>query len=40
MSGFVDDYARQPWPWTPEDPSGIMHYFLPAQVPIISRLAL
>ena len=40
MSGFVDNYARQPWPWTPEDPSGIMHYFLPAQVPIISRLAL
>jgi phospholipase C len=40
MSGFVDNYARQPWPWTPEDPSGIMHYFLPSQVPIISRLAL
>ena len=40
MSGFVDNYARQPWPWTPDDPSGIMHYFLPAQVPIISRLAL
>jgi phospholipase C len=39
MSGFVDNYARQPWPWTPEDPSGIMHCFLPAQVPIISRLA-
>jgi len=39
MSGFVDDYARQPWPWTPEDPSGIMHYFLPDQVPVISRLA-
>jgi phospholipase C len=40
MSGFVDNYARQPWPWTPEDPSGVMHYFLPSQVPIISRLAL
>ncbi len=39
MSGFVDNYARQPWPWTPEDPSGIMHYFVPVQVPIISRLA-
>lgn len=40
MSGFVDNYARQPWPWTPRDPSGVMHYFLPSQVPIISRLAL
>ena len=39
MSGFVDNYARQPWPWTPQDPCGIMHYFVPAQVPIISRLA-
>jgi phospholipase C len=39
MSGFVDDYTCQPWPWTPEDPSGIMHYFLPDQVPVISRLA-
>ena len=39
MSGFVDHYAHQPWPWTPEDPRGIMHYFLPSQVPIISRLA-
>jgi phospholipase C len=40
MSGFVDNYARQPWPWAPEHPRGIMHYFVPAQVPVISRLAL
>ena len=39
MSGFVDNYARQPWPWTPDDPSGVMHFFLPDQVPVISRLA-
>lgn len=39
MSGFADNYARQPWPLTPEDPSGIMHCFLPDQVPVISRLA-
>src|SRR4051794_30833086 len=39
MSGFVDNYARQPWPWNPDDPGGIMHCFLPAQVPVISRLA-
>src|SRR3954454_4982349 len=30
MSGFVDNYARQPCPSTPEDPSGILHCFLPA----------
>src|SRR3954454_17687036 len=39
MSGFVDNYARQPWPWAPDDPSGIMHYLLPEQMPVISRLA-
>ena len=39
MDGFVDNYARQKWPWTPEDPRGTMHCFLPAQVPVISRLA-
>ena len=23
MSGFVDNYARQPRPWCPDDPSGV-----------------
>ncbi|MGE5270831.1 MAG: alkaline phosphatase family protein [Thiohalocapsa sp.] len=39
MSGFVDNYARQPPPYHPADPRGVMHYFLPSQVPVISRLA-
>jgi phospholipase C len=39
MSGFVDDYARQPPPYHPDNPSGVMHYLLPSQVPVISRLA-
>jgi phospholipase C len=39
MSGFADNYVRQPWPWAPEEPSGIMHCFTPDQVPVISRLA-
>jgi phospholipase C len=39
MSGFVDDYARQPPPYRPVHPGGVMHYFRPAQVPVISRLA-
>jgi phospholipase C len=40
MGGFVDNYARQPPPGRPNDPAGVMHYFLPRQVPVISRLAL
>lgn len=39
MSGFVDNYARQPPPWHPDNPNGVMHYFLPRQVPVISQLA-
>ncbi|HZT89592.1 MAG TPA: alkaline phosphatase family protein [Stellaceae bacterium] len=39
MSGFVDNYARQPPPYHPDDPRGVMHCFLPSQVPMISSLA-
>lgn len=39
MSGFVDNYARQPPPFLPDDPRGVMHGFLPDQVPVISALA-
>lgn len=39
MSGFVDNYARQPLPGRPDDPRGVMHSFLPSQVPVISQLA-
>jgi phospholipase C len=39
MSGFVDNYMRQP-PASPlADPFSIMHYFTPEQVPVISQLA-
>ena len=39
MSGFVDNYMRQP-PTTPAtDPYSVMHYFTEDQVPVISRLA-
>jgi phospholipase C len=39
MSGFVDDYMRQP-PANPRpDPFSVMHYFTPKQVPVISQLA-
>ncbi len=39
MSGFVDNYMRQPATSTAPDPYSIMHYFTPAQVPVISALA-
>ena len=39
MDGFVDNYVRQPPPYHPDDPRGVMHGFLPAQVPAISTLA-
>lgn len=39
MSGFVDNYMRQP-PVNPSpDPFSVMHYFTPEQVPVISQLA-
>jgi phospholipase C len=44
MTGFVDNYIVQP-PQNgpprngPPDPRAVMHYFLPAQVPVISQLA-
>jgi len=39
MSGFVDNYMRQP-PANPlPDPFSIMHFFTPEQVPVISQLA-
>lgn len=39
MDGFVDNYMRQPPAAKPYDPRAPMHYFTPAQVPVLSRLA-
>jgi phospholipase C len=39
MTGFVDNYAAQPPQNGTPDPRDVMHYFLPDQVPVISRLA-
>jgi phospholipase C len=47
MTGFVDNFMRQPPSpgladrpeGAPTDPRAVMHYFTPAQVPVISRLA-
>ena len=39
MSGFVNNYARQPAGDLPYDPKAPMHYFTPDQVPVISQLA-
>jgi phospholipase C len=39
MSGFVDNYLRQPAKTPTPDPFSIMHYFTPDQVPVISQLA-
>lgn len=39
MTGFVANYAAQPPLNGPADPRDVMHYFLPDQVPVISRLA-
>ncbi len=38
MSGFVDNYVRQTKE-PPYDPKQIMHYYTPAQVPVLSQLA-
>ncbi|HVB66331.1 MAG TPA: alkaline phosphatase family protein [Acetobacteraceae bacterium] len=39
MDGFVDSYMRQPPAAKPYDKRAPMHYFTPAQVPALSRLA-
>jgi phospholipase C len=39
MSGFVDNYMRQPRVNGPYDPRAVMHYFTPRQVPVLSLLA-
>jgi phospholipase C len=40
MGGFVANYMAQPaGSETPRDPRAVMHYFVPYQVPVISRLA-
>lgn len=39
MSGFVDNYMRQPQADRPYDPKAVMHYFTADQVPVISQLA-
>jgi phospholipase C len=39
MTGFVDNYVRQPPTDAPHDPRAVMHYFTPKQVPVISTLA-
>jgi phospholipase C len=39
MSGFVDNYMRQPATSPAPDPYSIMHYFTENHVPVISQLA-
>lgn len=39
MSGFVDNYMRQPPGDQPFDPRAPMHYYTPDQVPVLSGLA-
>jgi len=39
MGGFVANYMAQTTPAGPRDPRAVMHYFVPYQVPVISRLA-
>jgi phospholipase C len=39
MSGFVDNYMRQPPASPAPERHAIMHYFTPEQVPVISQLA-
>lgn len=39
MTGFVDNYVRQPSAAGMPDPRAVMHYFTPTQVPVISALA-
>ncbi|MEA2779378.1 MAG: phospholipase [Rhodospirillaceae bacterium] len=38
MTGFVDDYMRQPDAGR-SDPRAVMHYFTPEQLPVLSTLA-
>ena len=40
MDGFVKSYMRYSNPLKPREPSHAMHYFMPDQVPVLSRLAL
>ncbi|MBN9511046.1 MAG: phospholipase [Alphaproteobacteria bacterium] len=39
MGGFVDNYARQPGMGATSDPSAVMHYCTPDQLPVLSGLA-
>jgi phospholipase C len=39
MTGFVDNYMRQPATNPAADPYSVMHYFTPDQVPVITELA-
>jgi phospholipase C len=39
MSGFVDNYMRQPAADKPFDPRAVMHHFTPEQLPVMSTLA-
>ena len=40
MDGFVKNYMRYSNPLNPRDPAHAMHYFMPQQAPVLSRLAL
>jgi phospholipase C len=40
MDGFVKSYMRYSNPLQPREPSHAMHFFIPPQVPVLSRLAL
>ena len=40
MDGFVKNYMRHSNLLKPREPSHAMHYFMPQQVPVLSRLAL
>jgi phospholipase C len=40
MSGFVDNYMRQPPADGVHDPQAVMHYFTSSQLPVMSQLAL
>src|SRR5712691_1603907 len=40
MDGFLKSYMRYSNPLKPREPSHAMHYFMPQQVPVLSRLAL
>jgi phospholipase C len=40
MDGFVKSYMRYSNPLKPRDPTHAMHYYVPQQLPVLSRLAL